>query len=65
MGEYSDALPLLSKILGVKPGEMAAVMGAGGKATVTKRLVIEFVEAGAPVLVTGTTNLQSLQHWSQ
>lgn len=59
-----DVLPFLSKIIGIKPGEMAAVMGAGGKATVMKRLVIEFVEAGEPVLVTGTTNLQSLQHWS-
>ncbi|MBT3351342.1 MAG: putative selenium-dependent hydroxylase accessory protein YqeC [Nitrospinaceae bacterium] len=64
MNKNIDALPLLSKIIDIKPGEMTAVMGAGGKATITKRLVIEFVEAGKPVLVTGTTNLQSLQDWS-
>ena len=64
MNEASAALPLFSKILGLRPGDMAAVMGAGGKATVTKRLVIEFVEAATPVLVTGTTNLQSLEDWS-
>ncbi len=54
----------LSEILGLQPGDMAAVMGAGGKATVMKRLVIELVAAGTPVLVTGTTNLQSLEDWS-
>jgi probable selenium-dependent hydroxylase accessory protein YqeC len=54
----------LSEILGLKPGDMATVMGAGGKATLMKRLVIELVEAGTPVLVTGTTNLQSLEDWS-
>jgi probable selenium-dependent hydroxylase accessory protein YqeC len=64
MSKNLDTLSLLSKIIGIKPGEMTAVMGAGGKATVTKRLVIEFVEAGKPVLVTGTTNLLSLQDWN-
>ena len=64
MNTASGALPSLSNILRLTPGDMAAVMGAGGKATVTKRLVVEFVEAGVPVLVTGTTNLQSLQDWS-
>lgn len=58
------ALPLLSEILGLRPGDMIAVMGAGGKATATKRLVCELVEARTPVLVTGTTNLQSLENWS-
>jgi hypothetical protein len=50
-------------MLGLKPGDMVAVMGAGGKATLTKRLVIELVAAGTPVLVTGTTNLHSLEDW--
>jgi len=54
----------LSKILNLKPGGMAAVMGAGGKATLTKRLVIEYVEEGTPVLVTRTTNLRSLENWT-
>ncbi len=53
----------LSEILGLKPGDMATVMGAGGKATLMKRIVIELVDSGTPVLVTGTTNLQSLEDW--
>ena len=64
MTQAATALTRLSKILDLKPGDMAAVMGAGGKATVTKRLVVEYVEDGTPVLVTGTTNLQSLEDWS-
>ncbi len=64
MNSALEAHHSLSKILRLAPGDMAAVMGAGGKATVTKRLVIEFVKAGVPVLVTGTTNLQSLQDWA-
>ena len=64
MTQAATALTRLSKILDLKPGDMAAVMGAGGKATVTKRLVVEYVEDGTPVRGTGTTNLQSLEDWS-
>ena len=64
MTRVPAALPLLSEILGLRPGDMVAVMGAGGKATATKRLVCELVEARTPVLVTGTTNLHSLENWS-
>jgi len=39
---------------------MAAVMGAGGKATLMKRLVRELLDARLPVVVTSTTNLHSL-----
>ena len=42
MTQAATALTRLSKILDLKPGDMAAVMGAGGKATVTKRLGVEY-----------------------
>ena len=60
MTSTPQPLASLSALLGLKPGDMAAVMGAGGKATVMKRLVRELLDAGTPVIVTSTTNLHGL-----
>ncbi|MBI3126824.1 MAG: putative selenium-dependent hydroxylase accessory protein YqeC [Candidatus Tectomicrobia bacterium] len=60
MSGTPQPLPSLSAVLGLKPGDMAAVMGAGGKATLMKRLVRELLDAGTPVIVTSTTNLHGL-----
>ncbi|MEE9274695.1 MAG: selenium cofactor biosynthesis protein YqeC [bacterium] len=59
-GRTGGALPSLSDALGLAPGHLVAIMGAGGKATVMKRLVRELLDARTPVLVTATTNLHSL-----
>lgn len=64
MGNFSNSSPSLLALLHLNSGDMISVMGAGGKATFMKRLVIELVEAGKPVLVTATTNLHSLGDWS-
>ncbi len=37
-------------------------MGAGGKATLMKRLILEAQECNNPILVTGTTNLHSFKN---
>lgn len=60
MTDSSQPLSSLSAILGLGPGGLTAVMGAGGKATVMKRLVRELLDAGTPVIVTSTTNLHGL-----
>ncbi len=54
------AHPFLSQLLGLGAGDLVSVMGAGGKATVMKRLVREMLDAKMPVLVTSTTNLHAL-----
>jgi probable selenium-dependent hydroxylase accessory protein YqeC len=37
-------------------------MGAGGKATLMKRLILEAQKSDSPILVTGTTNLHSFKN---
>lgn len=37
-------------------------MGAGGKATLMKKLILEAQESNCPILVTGTTNLHSFHN---
>ncbi|MFQ5895907.1 MAG: selenium cofactor biosynthesis protein YqeC [Nitrospinota bacterium] len=51
----------LSGLLGLGPGSMLAIMGAGGKATLTRRLTAECLARGLPVLLTCTTNLHILR----
>lgn len=58
--ESASAHPDLSDLLGLAPGDLLAIMGAGGKATVMKRLVQELLEKKTPVIVTSTTNLHAL-----
>ncbi|MEK6710044.1 MAG: selenium cofactor biosynthesis protein YqeC [Nitrospinota bacterium] len=60
MTNASQPLPSLAALLGLRAGDLAAVMGAGGKATVMKRLVQELLDASIPVIVTSTTNLHGL-----
>ncbi|MBI2357653.1 MAG: putative selenium-dependent hydroxylase accessory protein YqeC [Deltaproteobacteria bacterium] len=47
----------LKEALGLKKGEMAALVGAGGKTTTLFRLAKEFCEDGGRVLVTTTTKI--------
>jgi probable selenium-dependent hydroxylase accessory protein YqeC len=51
--------PLL-RVLGLGPGDVAAVAGAGGKTTLVYRLAGEAREAGWRVLVTSTTHMGTL-----
>ncbi len=50
----------LRPMMGISPGDMVCVMGAGGKATLMKRLVREMLDAPFPVIITSTTNLHAL-----
>lgn len=50
----------LCPLMGIAPGAMVCVMGAGGKATLMKRLVREMLDAPFPVIITSTTNLHAL-----
>lgn len=47
----------LTDALGLKPGEMLALIGAGGKTTTLFRLANEFYEEGKKVLATTTTKI--------
>lgn len=44
----------------ITPGDMVCVMGAGGKATLMKRLIQEMLDEPFPVIITSTTNLHAL-----
>ena len=55
-----EPAPALRAMLGVSPGDMICVMGAGGKATLMKRLLRETLDAPFPVVITSTTNLHGL-----
>ena len=44
----------------ISPGDMVCVMGAGGKATLMKRLIREMLDKPFPVIITSTTNLHAL-----
>ena len=46
--------------MGISPGDMVCVMGAGGKATLMKRLIREMLDEPFPVIITSTTNLHAL-----
>lgn len=52
--------PALRLMMGVRPGDMICVMGAGGKATLMKRLIREMLDEPFPVIITSTTNLHAL-----
>ncbi len=47
-------------MMDIAPGDMVCVMGAGGKATLMKRLVQEMLDEPFPVIITSTTNLHAL-----
>ena len=47
----------LSGVLPLKPGNIVAIIGAGGKHTLMYRLSQELVDAGQHVVLTSTTNL--------
>jgi molybdenum cofactor cytidylyltransferase len=47
----------LAEALGVTTGDVVALVGGGGKTTVTFRLAREIVERGEPVLTTSTTHI--------
>ena len=44
----------------ITSGDMVCVMGAGGKATLMKRLIREMLDEPFPVIITSTTNLHAL-----
>ena len=44
----------------ISAGDMVCVMGAGGKATLMKRLIQEMLGEPFPVIITSTTNLHAL-----
>ena len=44
----------------IASGDMVCVMGAGGKATLMKRLIREMLDEPFPVIITSTTNLHAL-----
>ena len=50
----------LSTIMDIASGDMVCVMGAGGKATLMKRLIREMLDEPFPVIITSTTNLHAL-----
>ncbi|MCP4538787.1 MAG: putative selenium-dependent hydroxylase accessory protein YqeC [Chloroflexi bacterium] len=47
----------LKAVLGLEPGEMVALVGAGGKTTTAWRLLCSFVDSGDPVVFTTTTRV--------
>ncbi len=47
----------LKTALGLEPGEMVALVGAGGKTTTAWRLLRSFVDSGEPVVFTTTTRV--------
>ena len=47
-------------MMSIAPGDMVCVMGAGGKATLMKRLIQEMLDEPFPVIITSTTNLHAL-----
>ncbi|MDE0332321.1 MAG: selenium cofactor biosynthesis protein YqeC [Nitrospinae bacterium] len=50
----------LRSLMDVSPSDMVCVMGAGGKATLMKRLIREMLDEPFPVIITSTTNLHAL-----
>ena len=50
----------LRPLMDIAPGDMVCVMGAGGKATLMKRLIREMLDEPFPVIITSTTNLHAL-----
>ena len=50
----------LHPMMDISPGDMVCVMGAGGKATLMKRLIREMLDEPFPVIITSTTNLHAL-----
>ena len=50
----------LRPLMDITPGDMVCVMGAGGKATLMKRLIREMLDEPFPVIITSTTNLHAL-----
>ncbi len=50
----------LRPLMDISPGDMICVMGAGGKATLMKRLIREMLDEPFPVIITSTTNLHAL-----
>lgn len=50
----------LRPLMDIAPGDMVCVMGAGGKATLMKRLIREMLDEPYPVIITSTTNLHAL-----
>ena len=50
----------LRPLMDIAPGDMVCVMGAGGKATLMKRLIQEMLDEPFPVIITSTTNLHAL-----
>ena len=44
----------------IASGDMVCVMGAGGKATLMKRLIREMLDEPFPIIITSTTNLHAL-----
>ncbi len=50
----------LGPMMGISCGDMVCVMGAGGKATIMKRLIREMLDERFPVIITSTTNLHAL-----
>ncbi len=60
MSTQPSSTQTLRSMMGVSPGDMVCVMGAGGKATLMKRLVREMLGEPFPVIITSTTNLHAL-----
>ena len=50
----------LRPLMDIAPGDMVCVMGAGGKATLMKRLIQEMLDEPFPIIITSTTNLHAL-----
>src|SRR5689334_2144607 len=51
----------LLNTLGVRPGQLVALVGAGGKTTTLQRLVAEIRAAGRTVLTTSTVHMMPLK----
>ena len=60
MSIKSNPSQKLRPMIDITPGDMVCVMGAGGKATLMKRLIQEMLDEPFPVIITSTTNLHAL-----
>ena len=60
MSIKSNPSQKLRPLMDISAGDMVCVMGAGGKATLMKRLIQEMLGEPFPVIITSTTNLHAL-----
>src|SRR4051794_13250796 len=51
----------LAEELNIRPGEMVGLVGAGGKTTTVRRLLVELRAAGRTVLTTATVHMMELR----